>query len=264
VFGCGTYNAFYPDPKLSNEQSKVLIKAGSIVITNFKSHPGPAQSPDVNFVTGDSYDPTADPLPSVRLFGCDGTFRGQAPASTASNPAPTTQATFDWKVADRLGDRDPNNDQCPDCIRYPDQATIQRTSYTVAFTANDPLNPACDSGNSFYTWQVDDLPEGASGTNCTWQTVLPDGAYSVTMTVHNRLTGTPTTLAPRQMTIKDWLIASIRDSVGSGEATLTSPSRAFLHHRFHRTPTLRSFRRTRTGKTPSAIDQPTLPQLEPP
>src|SRR6266850_8136685 len=137
------------------------------------------------------------------------------------DPAAPSAVLFTWKMEDRYG-LDRNRDgflDLPNTYEYAhnmagawDSSTDVEPRFNVTFDAS-PV-PGMRTPTT-YSWQATGpVTKTFQSTGTHWSDSLPEGAYSVTLTVSD---GTLSASTTRTLAIEDILIVSIGDSYGSGE-----------------------------------------------
>src|SRR5215208_6153607 len=138
-------------------------------------------------------------------------MRGAAPmvlvAALVLAPVASAAEPFDWKMSPRLE----RSDGKP--LEYANTAgEVRGGPYKVELAANPDV---CGRAGATFTWST---PEGdlaePSVTCMLRHSFGSEGAYDVTLTVRDPEREEKFT---RTVVVQDWLVASIGDSVGSGE-----------------------------------------------
>jgi Ca2+-binding RTX toxin-like protein len=137
-------------------------------------------------------------------------------------PTKTTEPLFDWSMPDRFG-RDiypAGPDGLVDYLNIdPPDARIEPSDWRVFFDACGATTE--DEPRARYTWAVNGSQVGVT-SECRFHHDFPDeGTYSVKLTVTQP--GGITAQQTRQVKVEDFLIASLGDSIASGEGNPDIP-----------------------------------------
>lgn len=127
-------------------------------------------------------------------------------------------AAFSWSMAERYNGSDRNGDKLADYFSPLNYTEFRPWPYDANVIAPSvwwvDLKASSGCAGHSVQWLVDGQP---NGSQCEHSVVLSEGPHDVTLV----LDGTP--VASQIVTPKDWLIAAIGDSYGSGEGNPDVP-----------------------------------------